>query len=113
VLTAKSQSDRSSWNSTQDRELSQKLQRQWKTPDRRLATQSRANEALVRENLKSLDYSRGKFAASLDFTKPFVGHPAMQQGLRKNVRGGNRVLNGEIDTDATDWRHRMSRISDA
>src|SRR5271170_3904841 len=67
VLTAKSQSDGSSGNLTQDRELLQKLERQWKTSDGRLATQSRANEALVRENLKSLDHPRGKFAASLDF----------------------------------------------
>ncbi len=113
MLGAKSQSDHPRWDSTQYRKALQKLERHWKPSKRRLVAQRRAYKVLVRENLKSLGHARRKLAALLDFLESFIGHLAFEQRSSQNVRGGNGVLDGEIDADSSDRRHGMGGVPDA
>src|SRR5580704_12898518 len=65
------------------------------------------------EDLDTLRYARGKFAARLDFLEVGIGRGAAGQCGNKDICGGDRVLNGEIDTDAADGGHSVGGIADA
>jgi len=67
----------------------------------------------VHENLESLGHAGRKFAPFLDCLECALRDPGFEQRLRKNVRGCNRVLNGQIDADTADRRHGMGGITDA
>ncbi len=41
------------------------------------------------------------------------GHRALEKARREDIGGGNGVLDGEIDSNATYRRHGMSGIADA
>jgi len=113
MLRPKSHSDHARRNAAQHRELLEKLERQWKPAHLRFVAQSRMDNALVRENLKPLGHARRKFPALLNLTEPPLADCAGEQRLRQNVRGGNSVLNGEVDADTSYWRHRVSGVADA
>jgi hypothetical protein len=69
VLGARTHSNEASWNSPQHRELLQEPHGQRKALEAAFETQGRADETLVREELKSLNHSHWKLAALLDLTK--------------------------------------------
>ena len=77
VLGARAQPDEAGWNSPEHRKLLQELQGQRKTLDAAFEAQGRADETLVREDLKSLNHSHWKFAALLDLTKFFFARRAI------------------------------------
>src|SRR5205823_12234075 len=63
--------------------------------------------------LHSLCYSRRQFTSTLNSVKIGDRYASPSQRRGKNVRGGYRVLNCQIDAHATDWRHCVSGIADA
>ncbi|MGB7750828.1 MAG: hypothetical protein WCF88_04690 [Candidatus Acidiferrales bacterium] len=65
------------------------------------------------EDLEALRYACGEFAAALDFAKMVIADGAFCERRGEFVRGGDRILNREIDSDSTDWRHGMRGIADA
>jgi hypothetical protein len=73
----------------------------------------RTEEPFVREDLKTLGDARGEFATLLHGTKMLIADGALCERCGEFIRGGNRILNREIDSDSTDWRHGMRGIADA
>ncbi len=78
-----------------------------------MVAQSGAKQPLVCENLKPLGHARRKFPPTLNLTKLIFAGGAAQQRLRQNVRGGNGILDREIDSDPSHRRHRVSAVPDA
>jgi len=67
----------------------------------------------VGEDLNRLSHARGKFAACLNFLEVGIGGGSGGQNGNENVRGGDGVLNSEIDANAADGRHGVRGIADA
>jgi hypothetical protein len=70
-------------------------------------------QRLVRVHLQELSDHGRKFTTALDSGQHGFGHAAFTQRVGKQIRGGDRVLNGEIDADAADRRHSVRGIADA
>ena len=72
-----------------------------------------AGEDSVGEDLRSLCVSHGTLAVVLDSLEIVHGGAAGEDGLGEDVRGGDRVLKGDVDADASDRGHGVGRVADA
>ena len=74
----------------------------------------RITRSCIRD-LQALDDPRRQLAALLHRREHVVGapRPAPRSGADQDVGGGDRVLDGEVDADAADRRHRVRRVADA
>jgi hypothetical protein len=66
----------------------------------------------VHRNLGPLDYLHGPQAALPYGVQILVSTRALPQFSGKQIRGGDSVLNGEVDPHAAHRRHGMRRIAD-
>src|ERR1700691_5936039 len=112
MLRTKSQTQHPCRDSTENWKLLQELERPRETTQRCSPVQGPSDKALVREYLEALRHLCRKFAALSDLLKLFVRDRSSQYRLTENVRSRYCVLNGKIDADAPDRRHRVRRISD-
>lgn len=81
--------------------------------ERRGAGEDLLEKVFVDVNLHLLREVSGAFAPILHGLKIFVGDAIGAQLFRKQIGGRHGVLDGEIDTYATDRRHRMGGIANA
>lgn len=65
------------------------------------------------KRLNSLRDARGEFTATLDSREIVLAEIAAQQRFGEDVGGGDRILNGEIDSDSAGGRHGMGSVADA
>ena len=72
-----------------------------------------AREEAVDKDLKGLGDAGGEFAAELDACEGEFGDDAGEEDGRENAGGGYGVLDGEVDADASDWRHGVCGVADA
>jgi hypothetical protein len=72
-----------------------------------------AQEIVLCEDLQPLCCARWKHPAPLHAGQHFDADLACAQGTGKPVRRRHRILDGEIDADAANRRHRMRRVADA
>lgn len=63
--------------------------------------------------MQALGHAGGKVAASLDGGRFFIDGAPVQKRRGERVGGGDGVLNGEVDADASDGRHGVSGVADA
>ena len=71
------------------------------------------DQAFLHGDLHALDDLHRPFAALLDGGEQrLVDRTAVEQRLRQRIRGGDRVLDREIDADAPDRRHRVRSVAD-
>ena len=103
VLRTKTQAEQARRYSAQRREFLQQFERQGKPFERRVVFEGGIDQALVRGDLEPLGHARGKIAARLDLVQVFCGDGALQQWVGEKIRGGNGILNSEIDAYASDW----------
>jgi hypothetical protein len=68
---------------------------------------------LLDDPLHALRKARGKGAAALYFLEMVATYRAFAKGLCQYVGCSDRILNGQIDTDASHWGLRMGCIADA
>src|SRR5271166_1317008 len=112
MLGAKSHSDRSRRDSPQDRPSSHQLQ----NPRKReplIAAEHATDKSILYENLQALRHAGRKLAPSLDLAQSVDANRSFAQSRGEDIRGRDRVLNREVDSHLSDWRHRMRRIADA
>src|SRR5438477_557737 len=64
-------------------------------------------------HLQALGYSSRPFAARLNLRQVPLARGAAAKRGRKEVRGGDRILDGEVDADPAHRRHRVGGIADA
>lgn len=75
--------------------------------------QNAANHAILYEDLQRLRGARGESSALLDSTQVVLCDRSTHEFCRQDIGCCDGVLNGEIDADAADGRHGMSRVADA
>src|SRR4029077_5722418 len=71
------------------------------------------DNSVLNKYLQALRGASGKLSPALDGVKVSVTHPASCELCRENIRCGYRVLNRQIDADASYGRHRMRGIANA
>ena len=96
---------------------------QWRKPTEqaqrpRWRHRSRAAEhppdhLVLYDNLQPLRHPGWEFAPLLNRGKMIAGDSPRPQRLGENVGSRHRILDGEIDADSADRRHRMRGIADA
>ena len=98
------------WNAPQQRPLHQlhEKRRSWL-----LASERRADDVVLQDDLHALSKTRGKFATLLHALEGFDRCRSAAQRLGKNICGGNRVLHCQIDANPTNRRHGVRRVPDA
>jgi hypothetical protein len=69
-------------------------------PDR-TAVESALYDAILDQELEALREARRKIAGRLHLAQMVIGEPAFTQRRVENIGGGDRVLNSEVDADAT------------
>jgi hypothetical protein len=78
------------------------------------AAEDTRNHVLLNDDLDALNDLRWPFAPLLHLRQKLIAQrPLASQRPGENIGGGDRVLNGEVDADATDRRHRMRGVADA
>ena len=80
--------------------------------DDRLADDQRGQDAVVHGFLHALHDARRKLAPALHLLEQGIHILAASERPRENVRRGDRVLDGEVDADASHRRHGVRRITD-
>src|SRR4051812_16449369 len=112
VLGAEAEADEAGGEPLQQRHPSQETDREWR---RHLcvARQHAADHAVLQDHLKPLRRARRKLAPALHGFEIPLRNRTLEKPRGQNIRGGDRVLNREVDPDPTDRRHRMSGIADA
>jgi hypothetical protein len=65
------------------------------------------------QELEALRQTPRKIATYLYLAQMIIGEPAFAQRHTENIGGGDRVLNREVDADASHRGHRVRRIADA
>src|SRR5215475_5002493 len=78
-----------------------------------LAGQYAADDPVLNKELNALDDAHRKNSPLLNRRKFLIARPATVQRFVKKVRGGDCILDRQIDSDATDRRHGVRRIADA
>ena len=77
------------------------------------ACQHASDHSILQDQLEPLRCARRKLAAALNGFEIPLRNRTLEKPRGENVRGGDRVLDREVDPDATDRRHRMSGVADA
>ena len=106
MLGAKSQSDRSRRDSPQHWPASKLLQHPRKR-EPLIAAEHAADKSILYENLQALRHTGWKFAPSLNLAQCVDTNRSFAQPRGEDIRGRDRILNREVDSHPSDWRHRM------
>jgi hypothetical protein len=111
MLGAKPETDESCGNARKEGQGAQQPRKAMKKPRTPVRQHSSDNRAL-NEELQSLGSARRALSAALNGAQIVFREAAVSKFGDQYVRGGNRVLDRQIDADAADRRHRMRRIAD-
>ncbi len=112
VLGPDADADQPAWQAAQDGETGEEAERQWGLQLTRRA-QYRDDDPSLDQHLDPLGDAHGQLAALLHPPQVIRGEPPLLQRSRKQVGGSDRVLDCEVDANATDRRHRMGGVPDA
>lgn len=82
-------------------------------PRLRLHSKHVADDAGLDEDLQRLHHSRRPFPPRLHLVQQLDRHRPVPRRQSEDVGGGDRILNGEIDTHAAHRRHGVGGIADA
>src|ERR1700733_15535409 len=77
------------------------------------AAQHIADDALLDQHLHALRQARRQLAAALYGTQIVQRGAALAQARDKNIGRGDSILDRQVDSYATDWRHSVRGIADA
>ena len=72
-----------------------------------------ADDLVLHDELEPLREAHGECSARLDRAEVVVAHGTGLERRDQAVGGGDCVLDGEVDADAADRRHRVRGIADA
>ena len=86
---------------------------QWPRRPRSLRLIQPTEDLLLDNPLHALREASGKGAAALYFCEMVVAHRAYAKGFCEYIGCSDSVLNGKINPDTSDRRHRMGCIADA
>ena len=112
VFRPRADSDDIAGNPVQDRQRCEHAEHERRL-HLRLDVEQRGQEAVLDCDLDRLDHPHWKHAPALDRPQVSRHRRAARESRIEHVRRGDRILNGEIDADAADRRHRVSRVADA
>jgi hypothetical protein len=111
MFWSKTDTDESRGNAAKEWPDLHQFHRPWER-DLLIRAENLPNKAVLYENLHSLCQSRGQFAPLLNQLKiPAARRQVARQNRTENVGGSNRILDCQIDADASNWRHCMRRIA--
>src|SRR5690242_4229353 len=71
-----------------------------------------AHDATLHDELERLREQRGPSATALNAREVTGADASAEEGLAQHVRGGDGVLQGKVDPDPADGRHRVGRIAE-
>lgn len=112
MFGAKSHSNDSGGNASQERPVLNYSQRQWNF-ERLGAAEDAPNHIFLHQNLQPLHGARRELPPSLNCGKVVVGERTRAESRSQNVGCGDCVLNREIDSYSSDGRHCVGGIADA
>ena len=72
-----------------------------------------ANHSVLEEHLQGLRRAGRELATTLDQSKIVIDNRSLKKSGAQDIRRGDGVLYRQIDADAADRRHGVSRIADA
>ena len=112
MLGTEAHADEASWNSSQQWVSVEEADGAWNL-DRTLRLQRPHEDRVLQDHLHPLRDSGWKLSAPLNRLQLGGGRDAALQRLVQQVRRRHGILNGEVDADAADGRHRVRRVADA
>src|ERR1700758_2341293 len=77
------------------------------------AGECRLDQFVLHDDLQTLSDTRRKFTAPLNLLKCLDRYRSAQEPFGENIRGSDRILHCQIDSDAAHRRHGMRRVTDA
>src|SRR5690242_15046610 len=109
MLGPDADADEARGNLAQERKASGEAKRERRLDGVAFLGEETGKHAILHDHLERLRHARRKLAPALHGGELLLA----ELTAAKNVSRGNGVLDGEIDADAADRRHRVGRVTDA
>jgi hypothetical protein len=111
VLGTEAHANYAGWNPTQNWKPANQPHRKGNR-ERTRGSEYRTNHIILQKDLHGLSSSSRKLTAALHQVQISFRYFTLGEFRSEQVGGGNRVLHGQIDSDTTNRRHGVRRISD-